>query len=407
MSREVGSQVVYAGAGVIHKFLAWALGRRSNAMVIYFDHNATSPLSPEARAAWLDASDRLPGNPSSPHRVGSRADAALTDARERLAALLGCHAAEIIFTSGATESNNTVLHHIAQTSRDAAICVSAIEHPSVIEPARELFGDRLGLIPVNHNGVIDQAGLEKLLKEKRPALVAVMAANNETGVLQPWNEILRLCRAHGVPFFCDAVQWVGKLPATGLGECDWVSGTAHKFGGPRGVGFLKVPRSLKVTPLMRGGPQEEARRAGTENVPSVLAMVAALEAREQQMARGQHEQARAGREQFEQRLLATLPGAEMVAADVPRLWNTVSALMPEADCQQRWVVKLDKLGFAVSTGSACASGKEEPSHVLRAMNYSSADAARVLRFSAGWETTAEDWEKLLGALKQIQNSAKA
>jgi len=369
--------------------------------VIYFDHNATSPLLPAARQAWLEACEQFPGNPSSPHRLGARADNALNEAREKIAALLGCHATEIVFTSGATESNNTVLHHGAQTSPDAAVWVSAIEHPSVLEPAQFYFGKRLRLIPATADGVMDLPWIEVQLKRTRPALVAVMAANNETGALQPWREVLRLCREHSVPFFCDAVQWIGRLPAAGLGECDWVSASAHKFGGPRGVGFLKVPRSLSIVPLVRGGPQEEKRRAGTENVAGVLAMTAALEFRTGQIAAGEHEALAAARAEFERRLLAELPGAEIVAARASRLWNTVSALMPEADCQQRWVVKLDKAGFAVSTGSACSSGQEEPSHVLRAMGYAPAAAGRVLRFSAGWETTPADWDALLVALKLV------
>jgi len=228
-----------------------------------------------------------------------------------------------------------------------------------------------------------------------------MAANNETGALQPWPAALKLCREREVEFFCDAAQWIGKLPARDLGPCDWISGAAHKFGGPRGVGFLKVPANLSIAAMIRGGPQEELRRAGTENVAGVLAMLAALQVRETQLARHEHEKLSGGREKFERQLLAALPGSEMVSARVPRLWNTVSALMPEADCQQRWVVKLDKLGFAVSTGSACSSGKEEPSHVLRAMSYSAADAARVLRFSAGWSTTEDDWNALLGGLQTV------
>jgi cysteine desulfurase len=373
--------------------------------VIYFDHNATSPLLSEARQAWLAACEKFPGNPSSPHRLGARADNALNEAREKLAAMLGCHAGEIVFTSGATESNNTVLNHCAHNATNGEVWVSAIEHPSVLEPARFLFGRRLRLIPVNRSGVLDVDWLEKELNTTQPILVAVMAANNETGSLQPWNEALRLSRSHAVPFFCDAVQWLGKLPAAGLGDCDWVSASAHKFGGPRGIGLLKVPRSLSVTPLVRGGPQEETRRAGTENVPAVLAMVTALEIREQQIARGEHERAAAVRNAFEQELIVVLPGSETVAGLSPRLWNTSSVLMPEADCQQRWVVKLDKLGFAVSTGSACSSGKEELSHVLRAMGYSDDDAGRVLRFSAGWKTTAQDWSALLAALKSIHDQS--
>ena len=370
--------------------------------MIYFDHNATTPLLPEARRAWLEAGEKYPGNPSSPHRLGARADTLLAEAREQLAARLGCHATEIVFTSGATESNNTVLHHVAHTAAaNAEVWVSAIEHPCVLEPAQFHFGKRLRLIPSTPSGVIEIDWLERELLRQRPALVAVMAANNETGALQPWHDAGQLCRARGVPFLCDAAQWIGKLPARELGDCDWVTGAAHKFGGPRGVGLLKVPASLSITPLLHGGPQEEARRAGTENVPGIVAMLAALEVREQQITRREHGPLAAHRDEFERQLLAALPGAQIVSAHSRRLWNTVSALMPEADCQQRWVVKLDKLGFAVSTGSACSSGKEEPSHVLRALGLGAADAARALRFSAGWETTAEDWAALLAALRAV------
>ena len=377
----------------------------SNATVIYFDHNATSPLLPEARQAWLEACEKFPGNPSSPHRVGARADNALGEAREKLARMLECHAAEIVFTSGATESNNAVLNHCANQHPEGEVWISAIEHPCVLEPAQFHFGKRLRLIPATRDGLADADWIEAQLKKARPVLLALMAANNETGALQPWRDVLRLCCEHDVPLFCDAVQWLGKLPAAGFGQCHWVSGSAHKFGGPRGVGFLKVPGSLSVVPLLRGGPQEEGRRAGTENVAGVLAMVAALEHREKQIAAGEHHACDKLRHEFERRLAAALPESEIVAARAPRLWNTVSALMPEADCQQRWVVKLDKLGFAASTGSACSSGKEEPSHVLRAMGWTAAEAGRALRFSAGWETSREDWNALLSALQTIQPQA--
>jgi cysteine desulfurase len=376
--------------------------------VIYFDHNATSPMLPEARHVWLEASETFIGNPSSPHRLGARADNALNEAREKLAAILGCHAAEVVFTSGATESNNTVLQHGARTMQDdAEVWVSAIEHPCVLEPVQFYFDGRARLIPATREGVVDLNWIEQQLKRTEPGLIAVMAANNENGALQPWREVQHLCRKHRVEFLCDAVQWMGKLPAHGLGDCDWITASAHKFGGPRGVGFVKVPTSLSLTPLLRGGPQEEMRRAGTENVPGVLAMVAALEVRERQIARGEHELAGALQRNFAQGLRSSLAGSEIIAAGAPRLWNTVSALMPEADCQQRWVVKLDKLGFAVSTGSACSSGKEEPSHVLGAMGYSAADAGRVLRFSAGWETTADDWNALLDALQSVAQNTRS
>jgi cysteine desulfurase len=373
--------------------------------VIYFDHNATTPLHPAARAAWLEATETLIGNPSSPHRVGGRAEAALDDARQRLASLLGCDPADVVWTSGATEANNAVLHHFARRqSGGAEVWVSAIEHPCVLESARFHFGRRVRLIPVTPAGVVNLEWLAEELAGRRPGLVAIMAANNETGVVQPWREASVMCRQYEVPFFCDAAQWIGKLPGAGLGACDFVTGAGHKFGGPRGVGFLKCPAKGRVEPLLHGGPQEGGRRAGTENVAGVLAMLAALEAREAQLARHEQEPRMAWRDEFVRRMLKALPGAELVGAEAPRLWNTVSALMPEADCRQRWVVKLDKLGLAVSTGSACSSGKEEPSHVLAAMGYAPAQAGRVLRFSAGWETTEADWAALFGALVRAQRT---
>ena len=375
--------------------------------MIYFDHNATTPMLPEARQAWLEAAEAFIGNPSSPHRLGSRADSAIIGARQRLAEFLGCDALDITWTSGATESNNTVLHHFARSlPSDAEVWVSAIEHPCVLTATRHYFSKRHRLIPVTRGGVVDLNWLTDELAHERPGLVAIMAANNETGVLQPWREALAICKQWGVPFFCDAAQWIGKLPANGLGECDFVSGAAHKFGGPKGVGFLKCPAKGRIEPLLRGGPQEEGRRAGTENVAGILSMMTALEVREATLVKDGHETQTRLRDGFVERLLRSLPGAEVVGLRQPRLWNTVSALMPEADCQSRWVVKLDKLGFAVSTGSACSSGKEEPSHVIGAMGYSPTEAGRVLRFSSGWETTGQDWNALLEALQKVHRGMR-
>ena len=371
----------------------------------YFDYNATTPVLPEARDAWLDATERFVGNPSSLHRMGARADRALTEAREQMAEVLGCHALDIVWTSSATESNNmTLAHYAGSLPAESEIWISAIEHPCVMESARRYFPGRHRMIPVGRDGAVDLPWLADMFKSNRPGMVGVMAANNETGVLQPWRGALALCRAHDVPFFCDAAQWVGKLSSGGLGECDFVSGCAHKFGGPKGVGFLKVPAKGGVGSLLVGGQQEEGRRAGTENVAGVISMVAALRLREQQLSSEGVAAKWALREAFEKKALAALPGAEIVGAGADRLWNTVSALMPEADCRQRWVVKLDKAGFAVSTGSACASGKEETSHVLAAMGREASEASRVLRFSGGWETTAGDWEELLAALVAVNEA---
>ena len=370
----------------------------------YFDHNATSPLCAPAREAWLEAVEKFVGNPSSPHRLGARADAALDGARDKLAAWLGCATHEIVWTSGATESNNTVVAYFARRSEGEA-WVSAIEHPCVMAAVRRLFSQRTRLIPVLRDGRVEIDWLRDELRNSRPAFIGIMATNNETGVLQPWREARDLCREHGVPFFCDAAQWIGKLPVDGLGACDFVSGCAHKFGGPQGIGFLKCPDGIE--PLLVGGPQEEGRRAGTQNVAGVLAMIAALEHR---IACGTSEWMRARiemRAEFEVQLQHALPEIEIIGANAERLWNTVSVVMPEIDCRQRWVVRLDKLGFAVSTGSACASGKERPSHVLTAMGYDDANAARVLRFSSGWETTPAEWNELLGTITRAATNQAA
>ena len=368
----------------------------------YFDHNATTPLSEAAKAAWLDAVERFPGNPSSPHRVGSRADRALTDAREELAEWLQVQPLDLIWTSGATEASNQIFHHYAQSlGEEGRVLVSAIEHPCVLEAASWFFGDRVDLIPVSHQGVIDLEWLENSLERQRPGLVAVMAANNETGVLQPWQRVNELCRRAKVPFFCDAAQWIGKCSPAGLGQCDWLIGCAHKFGGPKGVGFLKCPSKGRIKPLLHGGPQEYSRRAGTENVAGAVALVAALRERKRLGTDSEIRRLEGLRDAFEARVLKSLEGTVVVANQEARLWNTVSLILPNRDCRFRWVVKLDRLGFAVSTGSACSSGKEKPSHVLSAMGFQEEAASRVIRCSSGPDTKESDWLALAGALERL------
>jgi cysteine desulfurase len=282
-----------------------------------------------------------------------------------------------------------IAHLAAVSSGDA--WVSAIEHPCMLSAVRRHFTNRNWLVPVRASGVVEVTAIRERLRRERPAFLSVMAANNETGVLQPWSELRDLCAEFDVPFFCDAAQWIGKLPLEGMGNCQFVSGCGHKFGGPQGVGFLKCPLTTK--PLITGGVQEEGRRAGTENVAGVLAMVEAL--RERQSRLSEVEALLLFRLNFEQKLKAALPQITVLGAEEQRLWNTVSVVMPELDCRQRWVVKLDKLGFAVSTGSACASGKEELSHVIATMGFGMDVAGRVLRFSSGWETTEAEWNALL------------
>jgi len=374
----------------------------NTALLIYFDHNATHPLLTSARDAWLDATERYIGNPSSPHRLGDRADRALTEAREELSELLGCLTHEIVWTSGATEANNTAIAHLSATQNGVAF-VSSIEHPSVLAAVRRHFPDRHQFIPATPEGEIDVQWLRDALKRTEAACVIVMAVNNETGVIQPIPDVMQACMERKIPLLCDAAQWIGRRPIERLGELPLITGSAHKFGGPPGVGFLKCPYALR--PLIVGGPQEEGRRAGTENLPGILSMLAALktcvaEIDKPDFLKGRYKI----KDGFETELKRLVPDVKILGASSYRIWNTTAVIMPPArDCRQRWVVKLDRLGFAVSTGSACSSGKEEPSHVLRAMRVPKDEAGRALRFSAGINTTQSQWQALLGALCQAAN----
>ena len=377
--------------------------------MLYFDHNSTAPLHPAARAAWLDMQERFPANPASAHRLGQRAEVALETAREHLASLLACPPASLVWTSGATEAANTALAHLAAvSSASAPVWVSAIEHPCVLEAASRWFPGRVRLLPVTSGGVLDLAVFQAALGNTSPAAgdlaaavpaaVVLMAANNETGVLQPWRAVRELCRERAVPFVCDATQWLGRLPADGLGECDFVFGSGHKCGAPVGIGFLKAPDACR--PLLAGGPQEGGRRAGTQNLAGAAALVAALRACAESLA-GVPDRV-ALRSAHEAALLSTLPGAEILGAGTERLWNTIALLAPPlSDCRQRWVVRLDAAGVAASSGSACASGKEAPSHVLAAMGVPPGSSDRVLRLSGGWETGADDWRAVVEMLRGI------
>ena len=374
--------------------------------MLYFDHNATAPLSAAARAAWVEAQERFPGNPSSLHRAGQRAEAALEAARAAVAAHLGCAEAGLIWTSGATESASAVFTHLAlQAAPGAEVWVSAVAHPCVLEAAKRAFAGRVRRLPVSPDGLLEpgtlKAALEAASSTGLPAGVAVLAASNETGVLQPWPALQALCRDARVPFVCDATQWIGRLPAGGLGGCDFLFGSAHKCGGPVGTGFLSVGRSPhRLHPLLCGGPQEDGRRAGTQNVAGAAAFAAALAACAAYFP--QVPERLEWRDRFGAELLLRLPGTRILSAGASRLWNTVSFLPPAfPDCRQRWVVRLDAAGVAASSGSACASGREKPSHVLEAMGVSAAESDRVLRLSAGWDTTPSDWEQVLSRLGDI------
>ncbi|WP_395743164.1 cysteine desulfurase family protein [Prosthecobacter sp.] len=359
----------------------------------YFDHNATTPLQPAAREAWLRASERHWHNPSSLYRDAGLASQQLEAARERLGTLIGADAERIVFTSGATESNNALF---ASLPADATVLISAIEHPSVREAAR---GKNVMELPVNADGVIEPDAVKFAITARRPALVLVMAANNESGALQPWREIAAVCREEGVPFHTDAAQWLGKLDAANLGECDFITGSAHKFGGPKGCGFLVLPGEDSRLGFIRGGPQEHGRRAGTENYPAIEAMVTALEMISPRLGEIETAQSRM-RDAFIAGMRSQFASLRVISESSPRLWNTVLMVMPQHD-NLKWLTRLSRRGFSISTGSACSSGKEGSSVVVTALGASAEELKRVVRISSGWDSTAADWQALAAAFSEV------
>lgn len=372
-------------------------------MPAYFDHNATTPLHPAAREAWLKASDLHWQNPSSLYREAAEAKHLLEDARERLGELLGCEPERIVFTSGATEANNAVLRMLAtRLTSDATVLTSCMEHPSVQVPLRAVFGKRVRESPSLPDTSLDLDAFREALRTQRPALATVMAANNECGTLLPWQEIARVCREAGVLFHCDATQWIGKLPATGLGACDYITGSAHKFGGPKGAGFLVLGREDESLGLLTGGPQEEGRRAGTENYPAIEAMVTALEALTPPLELIAQRQETL-RDAFAARVCVDIPDTKIVGEGAARLWNTVMLILPRHD-HRKWLARLSQQGFAVSTGSACSAGHDGASQVLQAIGATPEEMKRVLRISGGWDTTEEDWHALAEAMLRVRDS---
>lgn len=361
---------------------------------IYFDYNATVPLRAESAHAVAQALE-LCGNASSVHSEGRAARALIEQARREVAALAGAGGGEVTFTSGGTEANNLALapgvHRLSpagKTPRRAThLLVSAIEHPSVLEGHR-FAADRVRIIPVRESGVVDLAALKALLEALGPedcALVSVMLANNETGIIQPVREIAALVHEFGGFVHSDAIQGAGKLKVD-LAElgADLVTLSAHKIGGPQGVGALvSAPGIVLGDKLMRGGGQEGGRRAGTENLPGIAGFGAAAKAAAAGLA-GMEEIA-AWRDRLADGMRKVTPGVEIVGEGEARLPNTLCVLVPGRSAESL-VIALDLAGIAVSSGSACSSGKVAPSHVLRAMGRAPEAAASAVRISLGAAT---------------------
>lgn len=348
-------------------------------MIAYLDHNATSPLRPEARAAMLDALDEC-GNPSSPHAAGRAARARVERARRGIAAAFDMPSDALVFTAGGTEANNLALRGTGAITT----LVSAVEHDSVLAAAPG--AER---IPVDGDGIVDLAWLERRLAAGGVGLISVMLANNETGAIQPVAEVARLAHGEGALVHTDATQAAGRIPVSFAAlDVEMMTVSAHKLGGPPGAGALLMQEGLPLRPLLRGGRQENGLRAGTENVPAIAGFAAAVDAADEFDS--------SLRDRLERLLLAAVPSARIFAAGVARLPNTVCVAMPGVSAETQ-VMALDLAGVAVGAGAACSSGKVRISPVLAAMGVEAAVAGQAIRISLGWNSTADDVDRCAAA----------
>lgn len=369
---------------------------------IYLDHAATTPPDERVLEAMAPFLRRVTGNPSSLHAAGREARRAVEDARERIAALLGVDPSEIVFTSGATESNNWALSEagLPDTAR-RHIIVSAVEHPSVLEPARALAarGFPLTVLPVGPDGIIDP---ERLRAAIRPdtGLVAIQWVNSEIGAIQSVREISEICSERGALHHCDATQAVGRIPVRLEGlPVGSVAASGHKVNGPKGVGISFLRRGLRRRPLLRGGAQERDRRAGTENVPAIVGFARALEIAVEE-GESRRRTVEALRTRLERGIAGLGLGARLTGVPPASVPHICVATFPGLGGQSL-LMNLDLRGIAVSLGSACSSGAAEPSHVLAAIGLSLEDNLASIRVSIGHTNTPDDIDALVASICQI------
>lgn len=356
--------------------------------MIYLDHNATTPIAPEVREAMLPYLTEEWGNPSSSYRFGAKLKGVIEAARGQVAELLGASSREIVFTSGATEANNTAIHAALRAHPARRhIVTSAVEHSSVLSCCRawEREGVRVTVLPVDRDGLLKLADVEAAITDET-ALVSLMWANNETGVLFPVERIAELCRARRVLFHCDAVQAIGKLPVDVRRlPVDYLTLSGHKFHGPKGVGALFVRRGAPFTPLIHGGHQERGRRGGTENVALIVGLGLAAELAQKGVA-DYSAKVRPLRDALEQGILSAIPDTELNGHPVERLPNTTNITFRGVE-SEALLLLLDQAGVCASSGSACLADSDEPSHVVRAMKPESTASRQMVRFSLGRDTT--------------------
>jgi cysteine desulfurase len=354
---------------------------------IYLDCNASAPLRPEARAAMAAAWDEV-GNPSSVHWHGRRLHGLVEAAREAIAGAVNAQIAGVVFTAGGTEANNLAL----ALGPERPLLVSAIEHDSVLKAAAARGGAQ---VPVTPDGIIDLAALElQLAAAGAGSLLSLMAVNNETGVIQPVAEAVALARRNGALVHCDAVQALGRIPldfaALGI---DMLSLSAHKLGGPQGVGALILRDGLALAPLLHGGGQERGRRPGTHNVAGILGFAAAVVAA---VAEAGDRRLADWRDAAERRIVAARPDAVVAGHASERVGGVSCLALPGLKAETQ-VMMLDLAGVSISAGSACSSGKVAPSHVLRAMGLGDEVAGAAIRMSAGWATREAELEAFADA----------
>ena len=370
---------------------------------IYFDNNATTQVAPEVREAMMPFFCDLYGNPSSMHAFGGQVARHVAKAREDVAAFLNCAPDEVVFTSCATESDNTAIRGAADWyGPSMKVVTTAVEHPAVLQPARRLkaLGHEVVELPVDGVGQIDLDALRAALKGTKGALVSAMWANNETGVVFPIREIAEIAKEYGATMHTDAVQVAGKIPIdVQKVPVDMLAISGHKFHAPKGVGVLYLRRGTKVKPFMLGGHQEGGRRAGTENVPYIVGLAKACELAAAHMA----DEARALaplRDRLEAGILAACPNVRVNGDRAHRLPNTLNVSFEYIE-GEAIAYRLSDVGICISTGSACASGSLDPSHVIRAMGVPFIAVHGSVRFSLSRYNTREDVDDVLERLPPI------
>jgi cysteine desulfurase len=369
--------------------------------LLYLDHNATTPIDPEVRSAMLPWLENEFGNPSSVYSLGRRASAALTKAREQVAALVGAQPSEIIFNSCGTEATNSaILSALAIDPDKRHIITSAVEHSATMKLCEHLAtrGYEITWLPVDQDGLLDPDKLESAITSDT-AVVSLLWANNETGVLFPVEEITSITTRKKVPLHLDAVQAAGKVPIS-LEELgvQYVSLSAHKLYAPKGVGALYVNRKARYSPLLRGS-QEESKRGGTQNVASIVAFGKAAELAQSHLLTSAERVSKL-RDRFEETILSTVDGVRRNGTDEPRLPNTSNLTFAGIDAETALLL-FDQEGLCCSAGSACSSGSINPSHVLTAMGVTRDEARASIRFSFGRTTTEDDVDRALEIIPRI------